>query len=131
QDYLHGLQRRADVLPVSTAARVVWAHHLDAGGWTLHSASWGRLLRTVTTPAHTSPLPWVDSLVEEETPPRPAVFLSGTTWEEARLLTGSLTSAGARLVHWEGTTPLAGSVGSPLARTQLLGRLEDVGRRGH
>ena len=131
QDYLHGLQRRADVLPVSTAARVVWAHHLDAGGWTLHSASWGRLLRTVTTPAHTSPLPWVDSLVEEETPPRPAVFLSGTTWEEARLLTGSLTSAGARLVHWEGTTPLAGAVGSPLARTQLLGRLEDAGRRGH
>lgn len=128
--YLSGLQRRADVVPMAAARRVVWARHLGDGGWTLHCASWGRLVRTVTTPPRTSPLPWVESLLSEEPPPRPAVFLTGTTWEEVRLLTDSVTEPGTRLVHWEGAVPLAAPVDSPLSRTRLLRNLEIARRRG-
>jgi len=128
--YLSGLQRRADVVPMAAARRVVWARHLDDGGWTLHCSSWGRLVRTVATPPRTSPLPWVDSLLSEETLPRPPVFLTGTTWEEARLLTDAVTEAGTRLVHWEGLVPLAAPADSPLARTRLLANLDLAGRRG-
>lgn len=128
--YLSGLQRRADVVPMAAARRVVWAQHLDDGGWTLHCSSWGRLVRTVSTPPRTSPLPWVESLLSEEPLPRPPVFLAGTTWEEVRLLTDSVTEAGTRLVHWEGEVPLAAPVDSPLARTRLLANLDLAGRRG-
>lgn len=128
--YLGGLRRRCDVLPVASARLVVWARHLEDGGWTLHCASWGRLVRTVTTPPRTSPLPWVESLLAEDPPPRPDVFLAGTTWEEVRILTDSITSPGSRLVHWDGPTALAVPLDSPLGRTRLLEHLDLARRRG-
>lgn len=126
--YLSGLRRRADVLPVASARRLVWAHHRDDGGWVLHGASWGRLTHTMVTPPRTSPAPWVEAILADPPLPDPDVFLARTTWEEARLLTRSLDEDGARLVHVDGTVPLAQPVGSPLGRTRLLESLDVVRR---
>lgn len=122
--YLDGLQRRSAVLPAASARRVVWARHLDDGGWVLHAASWGRLTHTVVTPPQTSPSPWVDAILADPPLPDPDVYLARTTWEEARLVAADLLAEGARLVHWDADGVLSDPVDSPLSRTRLLAALD-------
>ena len=118
-----GLQRRSAVLAVASARRIVWAHHQDDGGWVVHGASWGRLTDTMITPPRTSPVPWVEAILQVPALPDPDVHLARTTWEEARLVSASITGQGARLIHWDGDVDLAESWDSPLARTGLLDTL--------
>lgn len=127
--YISGLLRRSAVLPVASAERLVWALHREDGGWVIHASSWGRLTHTLITPPRTSPTPWVDAVLADEALPSPEVFLARTTWEEARLLSSSLTSPGARLVEVGGEVPLSLPVDSPLHELRLLEALDLTGSR--
>lgn len=127
--YLSGLLRRAAVLPVAGAERLVWAIHREDGGWVLHAASWGHLTHTFITPPRTSPLPWVEAVLDEDPLPAPGVFLSRTTWEEARLLSTSMSAPGARLVEVCADVPLGLPLDSPLKDHRLLEALGLAGAR--
>lgn len=117
--YLAGLDRRRRIVPLASARRAIWAIHRAEGGWELHASSWGSHLRSLVTAPCTTPTPWVEEMLSEEVPDRPAVLLAGTRWQETGVLARSLDSPSSRLVHWDGGLPRAESPFSPLRRTRL------------
>lgn len=118
--YIRGIEQQRIVRALGLARRAVWAHHRSEGGWEIALTSFGRLVRVAVSPPGTSPLPWVEMLHDEDVPARPDVFLTGTTWEETRVLYRDLTRPGARLIEWDGVVPLGSTWTSPLRRDTLI-----------
>ena len=113
--YLHGIERQRDTALIAGARKVIWAHHLDKGGWRIHAASYGHLLKTIVTAPRTSPAWAVEELLEIEPLPNTGVHLAHATWEEVRVLSRDLSVAGARLIEWDSDEPFAWAIDSDLA----------------
>ena len=113
--YLHGIERQRDTALVAGARKIVWAHHLPKGGWRMHAASRGHLLKTIVTPPRTSPAWAVGELMALDPLPDTGMHLAHATWEEVRILSRDLSDAGARLIEWDSDEPFAWAVDSDLA----------------
>lgn len=116
--YLHGIERQRDTALVAGARKIVWAHHLPKGGWRMHAASRGHLLKTIVTPPRTSPAWAVGELMALDPLPDTGMHLAHATWEEVRILSRDLSDAGARLIEWDSDEPFAWAVDSDLAELE-------------
>lgn len=121
--YLNGLERSRDTASVGRARKIIWAHHVPSGGWQIHAASRGRLLASLTTPAHTSPAPQVQELLALEALPNTGVHLAYATWEEVRLLTRDLMEPDARLIAWDSPDPWGWPADSDLSELERFANM--------
>lgn len=129
--YLQGIERQRDTAAVARATRVIWAHHLDRGGWRIHVASRGRLLGSRLTAPKTSPVWAVEELSQIAPLPDTGVHLAHATWEEVRILSRDLNKAGARLIEWDSADPFAWDIDSDLSELDRFADLPSPKRSRH